>query len=126
MGRVGRPPTSGGFRRGESGNYKGRPKGSLTADIQALAREHGALAIATLVKCLSDPRHRVAAAQALLDRGYGRPQQTITGDAGKPVAIDFTWQAAAEDAVPQAQTPAAQQLSNQVLELVWESVKDEE
>ena len=117
---------AGSFKKGQpSANPGGRPKGPV-ADIAALAREHGPLAIQTLVKCLSDPRHKVAAAQALLDRGYGRPQQTITGDAEKPIAIDFTWQPAAESAVPQAQTPVTQQAANQVLELVWEAAKDEE
>jgi hypothetical protein len=29
------------------------------------------------VQALQDPRHKVAAAEALLDRGFGRPRQTI-------------------------------------------------
>ena len=34
------------------------------------------------MEALRDPRHKVAAAQALLDRGWGKPTQTIetTGD----------------------------------------------
>ena len=32
--------------------------------------------IAALVAALKEPKERVAAATALLDRGYGRPQQT--------------------------------------------------
>jgi hypothetical protein len=34
-------------------------------------------AVATLVAALRDPRHKVAAAQALLDRGFGRPTVTV-------------------------------------------------
>jgi hypothetical protein len=46
------------------------------ADIQELARQHGPEAIHTLVACLKDPKHKVAAAIALLDRGFGRPVAT--------------------------------------------------
>src|SRR5262249_26703289 len=126
MGRVGRPPTSGGFRPGTTGNPRGRPKGSLHADIAALAREHGPLAIATLGKCLADPKHRVSAAVALLDRGWGRPQQTVVGDSERPIAIDFSWAPATEAAVPQAQTPLTKQLGKNVTELAWEVAKDDE
>jgi hypothetical protein len=95
-------------------------------DIAALAREHGPAAIQTLVACLRDPRHKIAAAQALLDRGFGRPAQTIIGDTERPVAIDFTWQPAAESAVPQTHTPITQSVGSNVMELVWETVKEDE
>jgi len=69
------------YKPGQSGNPGGRSKADV-GDIAALARQYGPHAIRTLVQCLGDPRQRVAAATALLDRGYGRPQQTtrVEGD----------------------------------------------
>jgi hypothetical protein len=46
-------------------------------DVQALARQHTEQAVRTLVEALRDPRHKVAAATALLDRGWGKPQITV-------------------------------------------------
>jgi hypothetical protein len=70
------------FVKGESGNPGGRPK--VVGDVQALAREHTPDAIETLVSIMRDgeaaPAARVAAANAILDRGYGKPAQHITGD----------------------------------------------
>ena len=43
-----------------------------------MCREHAPDAVATLVAALKDPRHKVAAALALLDRGFGKPVQAIT------------------------------------------------
>jgi hypothetical protein len=40
---------------------------------------------------LDDPRHKVAAAVALLDRGWGRPQQQVVGDEDRPLVVDFRW-----------------------------------
>jgi hypothetical protein len=59
---------------GASPNAGGRPR--VVADIQDLARQHGPEAIHTLVECLKDPKHKVAAACALLDRGFGKPIAT--------------------------------------------------
>jgi hypothetical protein len=84
------------WRPGQSGNPKGRPKPDV--DIAALAREHGPRCIAVVAKMLTDEDHkiRLAAAIALLDRGWGRPAQAITGSDGQPLAIDFRW----ADSVP--------------------------
>jgi xanthine/CO dehydrogenase XdhC/CoxF family maturation factor len=62
------------------------------ADIRALARAQTRLAIRTLTGiCGSQAAPaaaRVSAAQALLDRGWGRPAQTHTGeDCGGPIQV---------------------------------------
>jgi hypothetical protein len=66
------------FAKGVSPNPGGRPK--EVGHVRALAREHTAVAIGTLVTVMknlkSPPAARVAAANALLDRGYGRPGST--------------------------------------------------
>jgi Family of unknown function (DUF5681) len=66
------------FQKGQSGNPGGRPKELI--GIQELARSHAELAIATLVKVASKGRSesaRVAAAESLLNRGFGRPPQAL-------------------------------------------------
>jgi hypothetical protein len=52
--------------------------------VQALAREHTAAAIQTLVDCLRDPRLRVQAATALLDRAWGKPLQPVRDENDTP------------------------------------------
>jgi len=69
---------NGTFAPGHSGNPTGRP--AVVAEITELARAHTANAIATLVAICrngASESARVAAANALLDRGYGRPSQAI-------------------------------------------------
>jgi hypothetical protein len=83
---VARPGT---FPPGKSGNPTGRPKGFVNA--QKLARDYTPQAIEALVRGLKDPKHYVAAASALLDRGWGRPTQPLSGDGERPLAIHFTW-----------------------------------
>lgn len=52
-----------------------------STDIRSLARSHTETAINTLAGIMreakSPPAARVAAAQALLDRGWGKPAQTV-------------------------------------------------
>jgi hypothetical protein len=51
------------------------------ADVQQAARAHSADAIKTLSDIMNNPKApaaaRIAAASALLDRGYGKPLQTV-------------------------------------------------
>ena len=95
------------FKKGEkrvagAGRKAGTPN-TVTADIKALARSHGAAAIEKLVDLMNgkvkgkDVAHatQAAAALSLLDRGFGKPaQQTIvTGDdENGPVRHVFVWE----------------------------------
>jgi hypothetical protein len=67
------------WTKGQSGNPGGRPSG--LGEIREIARQHTDGAIETLVRVMGDkeasPSAQVAAASALLDRGWGRPAQTI-------------------------------------------------
>lgn len=68
------------FVRGVSPNPGGRPR--VVAEIRELARQYGAEAIGrlvTLMRTAEDERVRLAAAEALLTRGYGRPEAAISG-----------------------------------------------
>ena len=65
------------FKKGASGNPGGRPR--LPADIREAFKAKAPEALEVLTRCLQSDDERVAmmAAQAILDRGYGKPTQSI-------------------------------------------------
>ncbi len=67
-----------GGKRAGAGRKPGQ-KNAITIEIETRAREHAGDAIAALVEVARNKESpaRVAAASALLDRGYGRPKQAI-------------------------------------------------
>ncbi len=62
-----------------------------TAEIRSLARAHTETAINALVGIMNQkkapPAARVSAANALLDRGWGKPTQPHTDDEGGPMTL---------------------------------------
>jgi hypothetical protein len=108
---IGKP-----FKKGQSGNPGGRPK--VVAEVKELARAHTGEAIETLVSIMTNhkaaPAARVSAANALLDRGYGKPPQHITGEGGpryvvrlpEPCKTAEEWQASLGDLSPQPNASA--------------------
>jgi hypothetical protein len=73
------PTGKGGFKPGESGNPGGRP--TVAKEIQELARSYTTEALEALVAIMRNARApaqaRVAASNSILDRGYGRPPQSV-------------------------------------------------
>jgi len=83
---IGRP-----FVKGQSGNPRGRPRRDY--DLAELARAHTPAALATLAEIMSDksaqPSARVAAASAILDRGWGKAPQSLDLKHSLHIADEF-------------------------------------
>jgi len=73
----------------------GRPKGSLnkaTADIKAAAQAYTEDALATLAQIMKageSEAARVAAANSILDRGFGKPRQSMDVDATTDMTVEI-------------------------------------
>ena len=84
----------GGFRKGRSGNPGGRPK--EVGEVRELARQYTAGAMEALRSIMDDPMAppsaRVAAAEAVLNRGWGRPTAMLADDDdGEPRQLIVSW-----------------------------------
>lgn len=80
--------------RGGKREGAGRPRGAVnqtTLQLRELAREHAGDMVAVLLniaKAGESEAARVSAANALLDRGYGKPSTVLNGDGdGGPVEL---------------------------------------
>lgn len=75
---IGRP-----FEKGKSGNPSGRPKDN--PELKEACRSHTMECIAVLVGIVNNSKSkdndRIKAAEVLLDRGYGKPVQSVDLDA---------------------------------------------
>lgn len=64
-------------------------------DIRSLARSHTETALKTLAGIMEQPdapsAARVAAANSLLDRGWGKPVQAISNEEGGPFKLVVEW-----------------------------------
>jgi hypothetical protein len=78
-----------GFKKGQSGNPKGRKPGvpnKATAEVKALALEHTPQVIerlAYLALKAESEQAQVSACRELLDRAHGKPAQAVTGPEGE-------------------------------------------
>ena len=97
MAKGGRRSTS--WKRGESGNLSGRPKRPATveahkiiADVKAAACELTPQRLGRYKEVMENkkapPAARVTAATAILDRGWGKPKETLE-TTGQPAFVQL-------------------------------------
>lgn len=81
------------FAKGKSGNPAGRPKAATLEEIRAIARRASPEMVEILLKIArssESDRAKAAAANAVLDRAYGRPAQMLADAEGNSISwLDF-------------------------------------
>lgn len=99
-------PVNNGWRPGQSGNPKGAPKRNAKT-LADLCRAHTEEAVKTLIVCMRNPKERLPAAIAILDRGWGKPKQVIEGSPdGSPIALHLlAAKLVSEEILMQQQSP---------------------
>lgn len=117
---------SGRFRRGSSGNPGGRPRADASVSELARERTEDALSVLTAVMKDADAPHaaRVRAAEALLDRGHGKPRQAVDADIAQTFDVEGARERLYAKLVVQPVAPKQAQANNGEGEEKWQSIKD--
>lgn len=87
------------MRRGDRCPLSRLPKKRIPADIRSLARAYTKRAIEILGGILENGEKegdKISAAQILLDRGWGRAPQPLTGDPDDPIIVEIIQRVRAE------------------------------
>src|SRR5262245_51836745 len=91
---------NGHFKKGVSGNPGGRP--AILEEVRDYARQYTKEAIDVLVGIMRNQRlpaqARVAASSAVLDRGFGKPQQAISTEVVQRFEFELPAEAVSEAA----------------------------
>jgi len=96
------------WKPGQSGNPGGR-RDPRRISLTEMCRAHTKDAVEALVASLTDPKVRVPAACALLDRGWGRPKQHIEASGDGTAVLHLL---------------AAQMVSRELLDQIGDQVAD--
>ena len=81
---------TGKFKKGVSGNPKGRPK--TPQEFKDLVKANAVPAINTLIQIMNNPKakdpDRIKAADVIIERAYGKAVQPIDADVNANVKVD--------------------------------------